>query len=394
MGLSNQPMRVLGRKEQPPCIALPQAGQKSTDTMLHPPVSTPDTLTPRPALQALQAAYKTTLRKRWQKLGLLLLAILVSCLADFAIGPAGFSPATLAHVLLHPASAPATQRIIIWDIRLPYSLMAVCVGAALGLAGAEMQTILANPLASPFTLGLSAAAAFGASLIIVLGLHVSGVSENILIAASSFGFSLASVLLLDGVSRKRQASTSTVVLFGIALVFSFQALVALMQFLANEDALQELVFWTMGSLTRATWPKVALLAGVGAVVSLFSFRSAWSLTTLRMGEERAASLGVDVPRLRRAALLRISLLSALAVSFVGIIGFIGLVAPHIARRLLGEDHRFYLPGSMAAGALILSLSALAARVLVPGIVVPTGIVTSLVGIPFFLAIVLQRGDAP
>jgi iron complex transport system permease protein len=109
-----------------------------------------------------------------------------------------------------------------------------------------------------------------------------------------------------------------------------------------------------------------------------------------MGEERAASLGVNVPQIRRAALLRISLLSALAVAFVGIIGFVGLVAPHIARRLLGEDHRFYLPGSMLAGALILSLSSTVARVLAPGVVVPTGIVTALVGIPFFVAIVLRR----
>lgn len=367
--------------------------------MPHPPASGPHQgaasgIRPdaRLTVQAMQAAYRATLRKRCQKLALLVLAIIASCMADFAIGPAGLSPTTILHVLLHPTTAPAAQSIIIWQIRLPYTLMAVCVGAALGLAGAEMQTILANPLASPFTLGLSAASAFGASLIIVLGLQAAGISENLLITASSFFFALISALLLDGVSRTRQASTSTVVLFGIALVFSFQALVSLMQFLASEDALQDLVFWTLGSLTRATWPKVGLLASVGALVSLFSYRAAWSLTTLRMGEERAASLGVDVPRIRRAALLRISLLSALAVSFVGIIGFVGLVAPHIARRLLGEDHRFYLPGSMAAGALILSLSALAARVLVPGIVVPTGIVTSLVGIPFFLAIVLRRED--
>lgn len=358
--------------------------------MPEPECAPPSGTTAHQTVQAMQAAYRATLRKRGQILALLGLAILVSCIANFSIGPAGLSPSALLHVLLHPDTAPATQRIIIWQIRLPYTLMAVCVGAALGLAGAEMQTILANPLASPFTLGLSAASAFGASLIIVLGLHSAGMSDNLFITASSFVFALGSALLLDAVSRRQQASTNTVVLFGIALVFSFQALVSLMQFLASEDALQDLVFWTLGNLTRASWPKVGLLAGIGAVVSFFSFRAAWSLTTLRMGEERAASLGVDVPRIRRAALLRISILSALAVSFVGIIGFVGLVAPHIARRLLGEDHRFYLPGSMAAGALILSLSALAARVLVPGIVVPTGIVTSLVGIPFFLAIVLRQ----
>lgn len=357
--------------------------------MPHQPASGPASET-LPTSNAIRAAYSATVRKRVQRLSILVCAIALSCLADFAIGPAGLSPATLFHILLHPDAVPVTQRIIVWDIRLPYSLMAVCVGAALGLAGAEMQTILANPLASPFTLGISAASAFGASLVLVLGLTISGIPESGMVALCAFAFALASVLLLDGVSRRRQATTGTVVLFGIALVFSFQALVSLMQFMATEDALQQLVFWTLGSLVRASWPKVALLASVGCVVSVFSLRAAWSLTTLRMGEERAASLGVDVQRVRRAALLRISLLSALAVAFVGVIGFVGLVAPHIARRLLGEDHRFYLPGSMAAGALILSLSAVAARILVPGVVVPTGIVTSLVGIPFFLAIVLRR----
>jgi len=337
-------------------------------------------------------AYRKTLRKRGITLLILTGAIILSCLADFAIGPSGLSPSALLHTLLHPDTVPATQRLIVWQIRLPYTLMALCVGAALGLAGAEMQTILANPLASPFTLGVSAAAAFGASLILVTGLHTALVSQSTLITASAFICALLSVLLLDKISQSRVASTNVVVLTGIALVFTFQALVSLMQFIASEDALQDLVFWTLGSLTRASWAKVGVIAGVGGVVSLFSFRAAWQLTTLRMGEERAASLGIDVARIRRASLIRISLLSALAVSFVGVIGFVGLVAPHIARRLLGEDHRFYLPGSMATGALILSLSALIARVLVPGLIVPTGIVTSLAGIPFFLIIVLRREE--
>jgi iron complex transport system permease protein len=255
-----------------------------------------------------------------------------------------------------------------------------------------MQTILANPLASPFTLGLSAAGAFGASLAIVLGWHVAHVPDMWLTAGSAFVCAALSVWILDMLVRLRQGGTGTVILCGVALVFSFQALVALMQFVANEDTLQNLVFWTLGSLTRATWGTLGLLAGALACILPFSLRAAWPLTTLRMGEDRAASLGVDVPRLRRAALLRISLLCALAVAFVGVIGFIGLVAPHIARRLVGEDHRFYLPASLLSGAFILSLAALVARVLVPGVVVPTGIVTALVGIPFFLVIVLRRGE--
>ncbi|WP_075631974.1 FecCD family ABC transporter permease [Novacetimonas hansenii] len=334
--------------------------------------------------------YRAQLRRRMMVMAVIMGLIICSVTLDFALGPSGLSPARLLHILLHPGDAPAGENVIVWQIRLPYALMAICVGAALGLSGAEMQTILANPLASPFTLGVSAAAAFGASLAIILQWHIPGVSETWIISTDAFLFSIGSVFLLDLVSRLRGSGTGTVVLFGIALVFMFHALVSLLQFIASEDALQDLVFWTMGSLTRATWPKIGILATACILIAPLSFRAAWRLTVLRMGEERAASLGVDIPRVRRAALLRISILSALAVSFVGTIGFIGLVAPHIARRLLGEDHRFYLPGSMLVGCLIMSLSSVAARNIIPGVIIPTGIVTALVGIPFFLTIVLRR----
>ncbi|MFT9016787.1 MAG: iron ABC transporter permease [Acetobacter sp.] len=343
--------------------------------------------------QAVRQAYATALRRRLGVLGGLCLALLLSLVADIAVGPAMLSPTALIRALLFSADTPPETALILWQIRLPYALMAACVGAALGLAGAEMQTVLANPLASPFTLGTSAAGAFGASLAIVLDWHVGGLPQGWLVAGCAFAFAVMGVIALDLLTRLRPTDSSTVILCGVALVFCFQALVALMQFIASEDTLQDLVFWTLGSLNRATWASIALL-GLGLVcVTPFSLRAAWGLTVLRMGEDRAASLGVDVPRLRRAALLRICLLSALAVAFVGIIGFIGLVAPHIARRLVGEDHRFYLPASLLGGAFILSTAALVARVLVPGVVVPTGIVTALVGIPFFLAIILKRQNS-
>ncbi|ENI5042428.1 iron chelate uptake ABC transporter family permease subunit, partial [Salmonella enterica subsp. enterica serovar Newport] len=275
-------------------------------------------------------------------------------------------------------------------IRLPYALMALLVGMALGLAGAEMQTILNNPLATPFTLGVSSAAAFGAALAIVLGIGIPGIPAAWFIPANAFIFALLSALLLDGITRWTGVAASGVVLFGIALVFTFNALVAIMQFVADEDTLQGLVFWTMGSLVRASWEKLGVLAVVFIAVLFCALRSAWQLTALRLGEERAMSFGIHVRRLRLLSLLRISLLSALAVAFVGPIGFIGLVAPHIARILLGEDHRFYLPGSVLIGGLVLSLASIAAKNSIPGVMVPVGIVTSLVGVPFFLSIVLRH----
>lgn len=310
--------------------------------------------------------YRRIVRRRLLLILLLALLIVASLLLDFMLGPSGLPLQSLWQTLTDPASADPGTRAIVWDIRLPYAVMAIIVGLALGLAGAEMQTILNNPLASPFTLGVSSAAAFGAALAIVLGIGLPGIPGQWFISANAFIFALLAALLLDGITRWTQVATSGVILFGIALVFTFNALVSMLQFIANEDTLQGLVFWTMGSIDRASRSKVAILLVALALVMPLSLRSAWKLTALRLGEDRAISFGINVRRLRLTTLLRISILSALSVAFVGPIGFIGLVAPHIARMLFGEDHRFYLPASALIGALVLSLASIASKNLIGG----------------------------
>ncbi|SQI39127.1 Probable ABC transporter permease protein HI_1471 [Leminorella richardii] len=334
--------------------------------------------------------YRHILRKRLMVLLVVALAIIGSVVLDFIMGPSGLTIGELWQTLWQPETVDAGIQVIVWDIRLPYALMAVVVGMALGLAGAEMQTILNNPLASPFTLGVSSAAAFGAALAIVLGIGIPGIDPQWFISANAFIFALLAAFMLDAVTRWTRVATSGVVLFGIALVFTFNALVSMMQFIASEDTLQGLVFWTMGSLARATWIKLAVLLAVFLVLFPWSMMNAWRLTALRLGEDRAISFGIDVRRLRLSTLLRISILSALAVAFVGPIGFIGLVAPHIARLIFGEDHRFYLPASALIGALVLSMASVASKNLIPGVIIPVGIVTSLVGVPFFLSIILRH----
>ena len=317
------------------------------------------TPSPLPAGHDASHQYSRLLRLRWVLLAAFVVIILLSLVADFMLGPSGLGWTELVRTIFSPAQAEPTTAVIVWDVRLPYAIMAVVVGLGLGLAGAEMQTILANPLASPFTLGISSAAAFGASLALVL-------------------------------DRWGGMSGSGMVLVGIALVFTFNALVSLMQYIASAEDLQNLVFWTMGSLSRATWAKVGGMLLAVAVILPFCLKDAWKLTALRLGEERALSFGIDVKRQRLVSLLRISFLAALAVSMVGTISFIGLIAPHIARRLFGEDHRFYLPGSALIGAMILSLASMASKNIVEGVIVPVGIVTSLVGVPFFVSVVMRR----
>ncbi|WP_127090550.1 FecCD family ABC transporter permease [Aquabacter cavernae] len=339
---------------------------------------------------AAVAGYRRLLRRRLLLLALLVAAAIGAFLLDLASGASGLSLREAVMTLVAPDAASRTSLVIIRDIRLPQAVMAVMVGMALALAGAEMQTVLNNPLASPLTLGTSSAAVFGAALAIVLGVGVPFIPLSWIISANAFVFAFGSMLLIQALSRARGAGSETVVLFGIALFFSFNALVGLLQYVASEQALQQLVFWTLGSLGRASWDKAVLLALVLAFTIPFSLAAAWRLTALRLGAERAESFGVNVARVRLWSLVRVSVLTGAAVSFVGIIGFIGLVAPHMARLLVGEDHRLFLPASALTGALVLSLAATASKLIVPGAVLPVGIVTALVGVPVFMLLMFGR----
>lgn len=326
---------------------------------------------------------------------LILVALALGCVAALALdvmtGPSGLSPLRILTGLIQPDALSPAESAIVWRIRLPYALMAMLVGAALALAGAEMQTVLNNPLASPFTLGVSSAASFGASLALVLGLGLPFVGQDTVVTLNAFVFAFGSVLLLQALARAHRGGVQSIVLFGIALVFAFNALTALVQFVASQEALQQLVFWTMGSLTRSTWRSVGFMGAVLVLAAPFALWSARALTALRLGEDRAMSFGVDVRRLRFFALLRVSLLSATAVAFVGVVGFIGLVAPHIARLLVGEDHRIFLPASLLSGALLMSLASALSKSLVPGALLPVGVVTAVIGVPVFLLLIFRSG---
>ncbi|MCL6417611.1 iron ABC transporter permease [Aestuariirhabdus sp. Z084] len=336
--------------------------------------------------------YRKNNLKRQYLLAIGFLLLLLSVLADVVTGPGSFSVSTVLDVVLGLGNSSPQAQIIIWDIRLPTALLALLVGAMLGAAGAEMQTILNNPLADPFTLGISSASSFGAALAIVLGgslgLELFPLLSDGLVTVSAFGFALLTSCSLYFLIRRRGASSETMVLVGIALLFTFNALLSLLQYSATDVQLSQIVFWMMGSLSKANWLSVSVCSVVVLlVVPLFLYRS-WALTALRMGDEKAESLGVDTRRVRIEMLLCISLLTATAVSFVGTIAFVGLVGPHIARMLVGEDQRFFLPMSLISGALIMSLTSLVSKSVTDGVVYPVGIITSLVGIPFFISLIL------
>ncbi len=336
-------------------------------------------------------SYRGMATRRIAILGGLSIALVLSVAVDVSLGPARYAVWEVLQTIFAPGAADVQMRVVVWDIRMPTALLAVTVGASLSLAGAQMQTILANPLASPFTLGLSAAASFGAALAMVLGVALFPGAVSLMVPINAFAMAMAASMLIFGLSTLRGVTTETIILLGIALVFTFNAALALLQYFASEQALSAVVFWTMGSLTKATWGKVAITAIILCICTPLFARRAWALTAIRLGEVRAAAMGVPVKRLRLEALVLVSVLAAVPVRFVGTIGFIGIVGPHVARLLLGEDQRFFLPGAMLSGAVILSATSVLSKALLPGAVLPIGIITALVGVPFFAALILTKG---
>lgn len=324
---------------------------------------------------------------------LICMAIVLAVLfmGDLATGPSGLRIADILSGFVAPESLGRIESVILFDLRLPAALMAILVGSALAVSGVEMQTVLENPLASPFTLGVSSAAALGAAVAIVTGASVPFLSSPWVVSANAFLFALGSVGLLQILSRLRGGGSDSLVLFGIALVFSFNAAISLLQFYASAQSVQQIVFWMMGDLQRADWNGVVCLGVIVGLMLPFSWLAAPKLTALHLGEERAMSFGVDVGRLRFFSLMRVSLLTATAVAFVGTIGFVGLVGPHIARMLIGEDHRFLIPASGLAGGTLLLAASIGSKLLVPNANLPVGIIAALVGVPVFIALIIRQG---
>lgn len=307
-------------------------------------------------------------------------------LADVAVGTSDLSIFQAIGALFAPETDPAA--FIVREIRLPAALTAVTVGAALSLAGLLIQTITANPLASPTTLGITSGASFGAALAITAGFSIAG---ELWLGTVSAAF--AAALLISGailkIGRRNGMSPAALILAGIVMNFFFMALQELLLYLASPETAQLINGWTFGNLERAGKLAAAAPAVALAAALVVTVPAVWQLTTLSMGEERAKSLGVPVEKLRLTAFASAALLVAAAVSFIGTIGFLGLVAPHIARLLLGDDQRFLIPGTAFTGAALLSGASLAAKMLSAGSLIPVGIVTSLVGVPFLFFLLIR-----
>ena len=326
---------------------------------------------------------------------LLFVAILFgSFIFDIMTGPSMLNASKVLYALLEfiglPFQVEPSTQIIVTNLRLPIALMAIVVGGALGVGGAEMQTLLNNSMASPYTLGMAAAAGFGAALMLYIG--SLGLNSDYAVPIGAFVCCMLSACFLFALASMRHISSGQLILAGIALLFLFQSLLSLVQFISSPELSQQILFWLFGSLSKSTWSNLAIVTVVVFAGSYFLLQDAWKLTSLRLGEERAKSVGVNVSRLRLKTLFIVALMTATVTSFVGIIGFIGIVAPNIAKILVGEDQRFFLPLSFLIGAFLLSTASVLSKIIVPGALFPIGIVTAIIGVPFFFwLIIFKRG---
>ena len=331
------------------------------------------------------------------------LALVLAAAAGICLGAVPIAPNQLLRTLVGD-TVPKRISLIIWQIRLPQILTALVAGAGLAGSGAVMQSVLKNPLASPFTLGIAHAAAFGAACSVLFmgagtlalaaraGFTLSGSAFTL---ACAFGFAMSTALVITLIAKTRAASPEVMVLTGVALGSLFTAGTMLLQYFADDVQLAAMVFWTFGDVGRAQWQDLAVMVLCLAPPLAFFVRHAFQYNAMAVGDETAQGLGVRVTWVRLSGMVGASFVTSVIIAHVGVIGFIGLVAPHMVRRLIGEDHRFLLPGSILAGALILLVSDTVARLILLPHVLPVSIFTAFLGAPIFIYLITKtQGGRP
>lgn len=320
-------------------------------------------------------------------IGTLVVVLVVACIFAAGIGAYSISPAEIAGSFAHrigleigPTPAGLGEDVL-WEIRLPRVVLALLVGASLGCAGALMQGSFSNPLAEPGIIGVSSGAAAGAVAQIVLGLTFGGTWSTVL-AAFVGGFITVLFVYLSSRSGGK-TEVVTLVLTGVAVNALAGAVIGLLMFYSDDAELRSVTFWTLGSMAQATWAKDAVIAPIAIIGVVSAVMLARRLDLLSLGEAPAGHLGVDVERLRMTTLLIVAVLTAAAVAVAGVVSFVGLVIPHLVRIVAGPGHRILLPASALGGAVVLVTGDLVARTIASPAEVPLGVLTALIGSPFF-----------
>ena len=351
----------------------------------------------------METIQKIQNKRRRNALIILAMAVAVAVLGLFCLF-VGSSNMTFADCLaaLNKTGTPAQVRII-WNIRVPRVLAAAIAGAGLAISGLIMQTSLNNSMASPSTLGVSNAAVFGANLSIIAFaggyLSTGNNLSNFTVGANpyatslmAFAFATMSILLILGLCTIRSFSPNVVVLAGLALSSVWTAATTILQYYATDVGLSAAVVWSFGDLGRATYRTDAIMAVVVITGIIYFQVMSWQYNALLSGEATARTMGIHVDLLRFLSMLLASLITAVCVSFLGVIGFVGIICPHVTKKLLGQDHRVTIPVTALSGSLLLLFADTLSRSMGSGSALPVGAITSLLGAPFFLAIIFSRKE--
>jgi len=361
-------------------------------------------------VDAVLEKYERGLRKSRVFIITLLISTIVLSFVSICCGSVIFAPSKVVEVLANRyfgSTFPGVQYwedIVIVNGRLPRTAMCILAGVSLGMAGTMMQGVLRNPLVSPFTLGVSSAATFGAALAIVYGAGlsfytvsgtvfgrtVSGATLITALGASALG--IMSICLVFALCRRRDVSRSTVILAGVVIGYLFQAGVTFLKYTSNDAALRDITVWTMGGMWNSTWAAVIISLPVVILASLLLWRLALDVDSLTAGDDIARSTGVDVKRTRTLVLIVSTISVSVCMGFTGVIGFIGLMGPHLSRMVIGNRTTFLLPASGLFGAsLLLACDTLGRIIMHPG-ELPAGIIMYLVGGTFFVYLVLRKNN--
>lgn len=344
------------------------------------------------------SGYRQYVVRKWFVLAVTLGLLVMAALWSISAGSAGLTVADILEALFHRGETKNST--IIWNVRLPRVCTALVIGTGLAVAGCVMQNVLRNPMASASTLGVSQGACFGAATAIVFldgGIQVGNTVANFTVTSiptvslMAFSGGMITTIVILALSRGRRATPSSMVLAGVALSSIFSGMTTLIQYFADDVKTASLVYWTFGSLNKATWQQIGIMAIVAAAAFLYFWYNRLHFNAMEAGVATAKSLGVPVDRLTVLSMILCALVASISVAFAGSIGFIGLIAPHIMRRFVGNDYRFLLPGSALGGAALMLLADVASRIILPPVVLPIGALTSFLGGPMFLYLCLKGG---
>lgn len=340
-------------------------------------------------------AYLAFTGKKVKFLLFLIAVIILVSIFSIASGAYSLSPLDVIGILF--GGGEGTERIVVWSIRAPRIGAAIIVGAALGVAGTVMQCVLKNPLASPYTLGISSAAAFGAAVSLAasyFGLFTGNIVGSLLrsvygMTINAFIWSMIAVAVTVSLSKLVSTTPESMILTGVALGAIFGAALSSLQYFVDDTTLASMVYWQFGDLSKVNPEKLTLMAIATVFASVYFVHKRWDYNAMEVGEDVSRSLGINTKRTLLVTMVTASAVTAICISIVGIIGFVGLLAPHVMRRVIGGDHRYLVPGSMLMGSAILLIADSVGR-LAFEFSFPVGIITSFLGGPLFIFILSRE----